>query len=129
MSILTNDMTDNVEELLLVKINKELVVSYFLKNKFKEHPVTFGDFYIDEQNNIKPFETVLTYAGGQTSSRRLDYIFHFTPKTHHHPKSQETTTTEVMSKSILTITSFPRMKLQIQNPNFLLSEKVPILTS
>jgi len=78
VSILTNDLTDNIEELLL--------------NKFKEHPATFGDFYIDEHNNIRPYETVLTYTGGQTSSRRLDYIFHFSPKIH--PKSQQDLGTE-----------------------------------
>jgi len=40
---------------------------------------------------------VLTYTGGQTSSRRLDYIFHFSPKIH--PKSQQDLGTEVIFQS------------------------------
>jgi len=75
LAILSCNFRDDVQELLL--------------DHLKEHPATFGDFYIDSQNQIQPCDTVLTYEGGQTSSRRLDYIFKFSPRSRKKPQPDD----------------------------------------
>lgn len=65
-SILSDDLQDDLEEL------------YY--SQHGEHPITFGDYYIDENEKMQPVEKVLTLESLFCSNKRLDFIFKFTPR-------------------------------------------------
>jgi endonuclease/exonuclease/phosphatase family metal-dependent hydrolase len=61
--------------------HKEGLDDIIYKDNGNSHPITFGDCYTDENNNIIAKEVALTGKGGQCTNQSLDYIFQYTPKT------------------------------------------------
>jgi endonuclease/exonuclease/phosphatase family metal-dependent hydrolase len=66
MCILSDNHNDSIEDLLL--------------KTYGEHPITYGDTYIDDNKEMKPLETVLTLNDDLCSNQSLDYIFLYTPR-------------------------------------------------
>jgi endonuclease/exonuclease/phosphatase family metal-dependent hydrolase len=71
MCILSDNHNDSIEDLLL--------------KTYGEHPITYGDTYVDDNKEMMPHETVLTLKDDLCSNQSLDYIFLYTPKM---PKDQ-----------------------------------------
>jgi len=63
--VLSDNYKDDIKDLLLTT--------------YGEHPITYGDSFMDN-NEMKPFETVLTLKDDHCSNQSLDYIFQFTPR-------------------------------------------------
>jgi len=66
LSYLSDDHKDEIEDLLLTDLG--------------EHPITFGDCYVGENNVRKPLETVLTSKHSLCTEQSLDYIFKYVPR-------------------------------------------------
>jgi len=66
ISCLTDDFRDEVEDLLY--------------KKHKDHPITFGEYYLNENNEKVPVDGVLTDKDCRCVAESLDYIFKFTPR-------------------------------------------------
>jgi len=66
MCVLSDNHEDTFEDLLL--------------KTYGEHPITYGDTYVDDNKEMKPFETVLTLKDDLCSNQSLDYVFLYTPR-------------------------------------------------
>jgi len=66
MCVLSDNHNDSLEDLLL--------------KTYGDHPITYGDTYIDDNKEIKPLETKLTLSDDLCSNQSLDYIFLYTPR-------------------------------------------------
>jgi endonuclease/exonuclease/phosphatase family metal-dependent hydrolase len=73
MCILSDNHNDSLEDLL--------------HKTYGEHPITYGDTYMDDNKEMKPIETVLTLPDDLCSNQSLDYIFQYTPRAQK-PKDQ-----------------------------------------
>jgi len=51
-----------------------------IKTDLGEHPLTFGDFTVDEEDRVIPTETVLTGKHSWANNESLDYVLRLTPK-------------------------------------------------
>jgi len=86
LSCLSGNNSDRIEDLLLKNHN--------------EHPVTFGDFYVNDKNERKPRETVLTHPACLCSNESLDYIFRYVPNL---SDSEQSATLDLSTKQKLVV--------------------------
>jgi len=56
------------------------IIEDVIKKDLGEHPLTFGDYTVDEEGRITPIETVLTGKHSWGNNESLDYILKLTPK-------------------------------------------------
>jgi len=83
MCVLSDNHNDSLEDLLL--------------KTYGDHPITYGDTYIDDNKEIKPLETVLTLRDDLCTNQSLDYIFLYTPRM---PTNQVKPDTQATSKKL-----------------------------
>jgi len=79
-SLQTTDKFTEYEALIsCLSENRPEQIEDLLYKKHKEHPITYGDFYVNDRKEIKPIETVLTHPACLCANESLDYIFKYTP--------------------------------------------------
>lgn len=76
-----NEMFNEYEAMLcMLSDNHNDEIEDLLLKTYGEHPITYGDSYVDDNKELKPLETILTLPEDHCSNQSLDYIFLFNPK-------------------------------------------------
>ncbi|EGR34302.1 hypothetical protein IMG5_017300 [Ichthyophthirius multifiliis] len=67
----------DILKILLSNFNKNIIYDCVKKKYGQEIPITYGDYYVDENGSKQPMETVLTISSDLFAGQCLDYIIHF----------------------------------------------------